>query len=582
MSDLMDSLYFEEGFSIRLNADSDPFFLLVDYSSRSYPLNMANQHYHDFFEIFITLEDEAAHLVNGRYLQLRKGDIIFLRPQMLHMSIYPRRTTAQRRIIINFNDSPIHGMGYQIDKIKALFDSDVPILRLPPEDLSRVINRLNDIFTAGKKKNSGWQLEIYSLFILFMLELMRASRRGKYSEEKQPVLPDLKMYAITEYIDTHYMETLSLREIAEKFAISPFYLSHQFTRVMGMSFVSYIQKVRVRYALQMLSYTGVRIHDIITNCGFASSSQFNRTFSAYCGMSPSDFRKLGSADKDIIISSLDPERSEVVPSAFPPRFRTLPRKRRGIDGMKIGVIAEALAAPDPAVLREQLSRLGAETVGMNASTCFEWADCYRHLSDRRLSELASAGLDISVLIVDGNGLASADEEKRKEAIAECNAALRAAVILNSRAIGIVSPEGAPDIFALSLSEIEESAENGEITVAVVPVIGSAVDGFEGALKLSRKDGKVSFLLDPLALLHEDKENTFSFFEEVFSMIGDRIEALLLKDRLDGRTVNIGKGIMAKTYPRISALLSHSVPLIRAGYDSVSIADDILYMRRIFL
>ena len=48
-------------------------------------------------------------------------------------------------------------MEYQANKIKSLFESDEPVLRLSSGDLSKVVKRLNSIFTAGKKKDSGWQ-----------------------------------------------------------------------------------------------------------------------------------------------------------------------------------------------------------------------------------------------------------------------------------------------------------------------------------------------------------------------------------------------------------------------------------------
>ncbi len=583
MADLMDSLYFEEGFSIRLNSDTDPLFLLVDYSSRSYPMNMANQHYHDFYEIFMTLEDEAAHLVNGRYLQLHKGDLIFLRPQVLHMSIYPKRNTIQKRLVINFNfPVPSLGLDYQIGKIKALFDHDAPVLRLPPEYLAKLVKHINSIFTAGKARKSGWQLEMLSLFTLFMLEAARMEKHNIYSEKNLPGLPDLKMYAITEYIDIHYMEPLSLREIAEKFAISPFYLSHQFTKVMGMSFVTYVQKVRIRYALQMLSYTGARIHDIIAECGFTSSSQFNRTFSAFCGMSPSDFRKLGVADRDIIISSLDPEKSEVVPSAFPPRYRTIQKKHPGLTGMKIGISASVLSPSDPAELKSRLSLLGAETVLLDIPRCFPSVSSYSELSDKKLSEIASQNLDISVLAVSGHNLGSDIAEKREEAERECLAALDAAVSLRSPVLCVMPENGNYQVFLSSLKKLSEKAMENGVTIAVAPMPETAVDGLEGASRLISDDGSIMIVLDPLSLLHDDRENTFSFFEEVFSILGKRIVALLLRDRLEGRPVNIGKGIMAKTYPRIASLLTSSLPLIRASAESASVADDLLYIKRVFI
>ena len=56
----------------------------------------------------------------------------------------------------------------------------------------------------------------------------------------------------------------------------------------------------------------------------------------------------------------------------------------------------------------------------------------------------------------------------------------------------------------------------------------------------------------------------------------------LSNSLDGRRVNLGKGMMARTYPRISALLADSIPIIRAGSSEFTIADDLDYIRKVFL
>ena len=81
--------------------------------------------------------------------------------------------------------------------------------------------------------------------------------------------------------------------LAEKFFISPYYLSHQFRRVTGFSLINYIQITRVRNAQQLLLYTDMKIADITTSCGFTSFSQFNRVFNKFCHTSPSQFRVNG-------------------------------------------------------------------------------------------------------------------------------------------------------------------------------------------------------------------------------------------------------------------------------------------------
>ena len=78
---------------------------------------------------------------------------------------------------------------------------------------------------------------------------------------------------MTSYIHRHYASELSLEYLAEKFFISPYYLSHQFRRVTGFSLINYIQITRVRNAQQLLLYTDMKIADITTSC-HTSPSQF--------------------------------------------------------------------------------------------------------------------------------------------------------------------------------------------------------------------------------------------------------------------------------------------------------------------
>ena len=167
----------------------------------------------------------------------------------------------------------------------------------------------------------------------------------------------------------------------------------------------------------------------------------------------------------------------------------------------------------------------------------------------------------------------------EKAMEECLSALSAASALHVPYLGILPGKGGYELFSSSIKELVKAA--GDVSIAVLPFLESAVDGLKGAERLVSDNPSVSIILDPVALLHDERENTFSFFEEVFSLIGDRIVALLLRDSLEGHAMNIGKGIMAKTYPRISALLSKGIPLIRAGLESASIADDLLYIKKTF-
>ena len=97
---------------------------------------------------------------------------------------------------------------------------------------------------------------------------------------------------MTSYIHRHYASELSLEYLADKFFISPYYLSHQFRRVTGFSLINYINHPGAQRPA-VVAATDMKIADITTSCGFTSFSQFNRVFNKFCHTSPSQFRVNG-------------------------------------------------------------------------------------------------------------------------------------------------------------------------------------------------------------------------------------------------------------------------------------------------
>ena len=291
---LDDALLYNQGYMISINDLDSPLFYLFDYDSRSFKINMSFQHFHQFHEIHILLSGRASHLIEGDYYTLQPYDIVLLRPSLLHKTEYPAGDDC-RRLIINFrmpDDSPaLHEM---LQSCLQPFGAEVPIYRFTGETRAQAFSHLNAIFTLGKQPMTPLtQQFIHCHFLQFLATV--AQHAGESSYEPQELSDSItqKVYAVTSYIHRHYASELSLEFLAEKFFISPYYLSHQFRRVTGFSLINYIQITRVRNAQQLLLYTDMKIADITTSCGFTSFSQFNRVFNKFCHTSPSQFRVNG-------------------------------------------------------------------------------------------------------------------------------------------------------------------------------------------------------------------------------------------------------------------------------------------------
>ena len=291
---LDDALLYNQGYMISINDLDSPLFYLFDYDSRSFKINMSFQHFHQFHEIHILLSGRASHLIEGDYYTLQPYDIVLLRPSLLHKTEYPAGGDC-RRLIINFrvpDDSPVlHEM---LQSCLQPFEAEVPIYRFTGETRAQAFSHLNAIFTLGKQPMTPLtQQFIHCHFLQFLATV--AQHAGESSYEPQELSDSItqKVYAVTSYIHRHYASELSLEYLAEKFFISPYYLSHQFRRVTGFSLINYIQITRVCNAQQLLLYTDMKIADITTSCGFTSFSQFNRVFNKFCHTSPSQFRVNG-------------------------------------------------------------------------------------------------------------------------------------------------------------------------------------------------------------------------------------------------------------------------------------------------
>ena len=287
-------LLYEQGMAITVNHPQDPLFYFFDYDERPFSANMEFQHFHEFHEIFLPLEERAAHLIEGQFYDLKKYDIVLLRPSLLHKTKYPPGPPS-KRLIINFSfPTDLYGLARNLEGILAPFHEQVPIFRFPQEIRDQLFEYLNDIFSIANSKRPNFSVFIHAKFLEFLFTLNDKKKSNCYEGEQFSDSITQKIYSITSYIHVNYSQEFSLNQLSRQFFISPCYLSHQFKEVIGFTLVSYIQMTRVKNAQQLLLYTDLKIKEITERCGFTSFSQFNRVFNKFCDCSPSQFRLQGA------------------------------------------------------------------------------------------------------------------------------------------------------------------------------------------------------------------------------------------------------------------------------------------------
>jgi transcriptional regulator GlxA family with amidase domain len=135
------------------------------------------------------------------------------------------------------------------------------------------------------------------LFMTILAALCRATSVRTLASSSY--LPDPSGYMsaginkVLAHIGSHLTEPMNEADFARLAGQSQSAFSRSFRRHTGMTFVQYVNRLRVNLACQhLMSDTRMPITEVCFAAGFNNLSNFNRQFLAQKGMPPSRFRSL--------------------------------------------------------------------------------------------------------------------------------------------------------------------------------------------------------------------------------------------------------------------------------------------------
>lgn len=109
---------------------------------------------------------------------------------------------------------------------------------------------------------------------------------SKYETRSQEIVKN-----VIDYITTNYSSDISLQDIATKFNVSQFYLSHIFKRETGYSLMSYLTKVRLDNAVKLLKNPTIPIKEVAYSVGYPDEYYFHKVFKKNYRTTPANFRR---------------------------------------------------------------------------------------------------------------------------------------------------------------------------------------------------------------------------------------------------------------------------------------------------
>lgn len=102
---------------------------------------------------------------------------------------------------------------------------------------------------------------------------------------------NLRMETTLKFLEGHLDQPLRLPQVAKQSGFSVPVFCRLFKKTTGLSFVAYLNQLRVEQAKRLLKISGLNVLQIGQACGFQTPHHFIRNFKHLTGVTPGDFRK---------------------------------------------------------------------------------------------------------------------------------------------------------------------------------------------------------------------------------------------------------------------------------------------------
>ncbi len=248
-------------------------------------------HSHDFLSLIYILNGEGKYEMGGRMYDVSSGTFFICNPDVTHHRIL----TGNQRI------EEFH-VGISDLRLKGLPENHlIPKNEEPLFDFKHYgqafLNSIGEVMVE-QQKNDETSILMLKCIIMKMLVYIIKERYISVCKPKKPVI-SLERYEKTEmvnniraFITENYMKPLSLAQISANTYLSPIYVSKVFKEAVGESPITYLIRIRLSKACELLENSDIPIKDIAEQVGYPDAYYFSKLFKKYFGVSPAHYRRV--------------------------------------------------------------------------------------------------------------------------------------------------------------------------------------------------------------------------------------------------------------------------------------------------
>ncbi len=277
----------------RLPQDFDKSFVVFRETGKYFPCPW---HFHPEFELVLILKSTGRRMVGDHIGYFDEDDLVFLGSGIPHVWINDAQFMNGEAgykadaIVIHFMDSFLGDKFLSIpemENFKNILRTSSRGLAYHGETRKRINTLMKSMLTMSGLKRLSALFEIFDLL----------ATSGEYEVLASPGYTQVELKAsdrfgkVTEYIMRNFDKEITLPEVASIAIMAVTTFCNFFKDHFRVTFVEYLNTVRIGYACKLLADDDHNIVEIAYESGFKNLANFNRQFKRFKSMTPTEYRK---------------------------------------------------------------------------------------------------------------------------------------------------------------------------------------------------------------------------------------------------------------------------------------------------
>jgi AraC-like DNA-binding protein len=264
------------------------------YSYQKFDKSKANAntswHYHPEIELVYVNGGAGKRQIGSHISYYSEGDLILIGSNLPHCGFTDKLTGNESETVIQMKQDFLGSVFFDIPEMKKIQG----LLRMAKGGIA---------FSGRTKQKIGDKMEVLEyqtdfqrlLSVLNILNELANSKDMKVLNAEgfaieTEVKDNDRINIVFNHVKGNFKEEITLKEIAQMVSMTVPSFCRYFKKITNKTFIQFVNEYRLVHASKLLAEQTLSITEVCFESGFNNFSHFNKSFKAFTGQNPSQYR----------------------------------------------------------------------------------------------------------------------------------------------------------------------------------------------------------------------------------------------------------------------------------------------------